>query len=106
MAIVLYSIPSKFDGMIVADDAVMVASSAYDPPQWGPMVRGLRTEQHISQRELARLSQTNRSSLRRFERGVTDGSITYVQRLLYVLGYELDALSLGRRDAGRQSIAA
>lgn len=74
---------------------VKTAEIAVIPPprqrQWGKIVRDIREERGISQRALADLAQVNRSSLRRIEEGKTDGQMETVERILGVLGYELEA---------------
>lgn len=58
---------------------------------WGRIIRDIREERGISQRALAQLAGINRSSLRRIEHGVTGGQIDLIERMLSVLGYELEA---------------
>lgn len=58
---------------------------------WGQLVRDLRTEQGMSQRQLAEEANVHRATLRRMENGATDGHVCDLERLLAVLGYELDA---------------
>lgn len=60
---------------------------------WGCLIRQLREEQHVSQRELAAKAKVNRSTLRRIEEGTARGSIDDMERLFGFLGYELDALT-------------
>ena len=60
---------------------------------WAKMLRDLREERDLSQREVARASGIGRTMLRSIERGTyTYLSIAYVERLLAVYGYELDAI--------------
>jgi transcriptional regulator with XRE-family HTH domain len=60
---------------------------------WGDLIRDLRAEQRISQRQLSRLAQVNRSTLRRIEQGTARGEIAVLERLLSMLGYELEVLA-------------
>lgn len=61
-------------------------------PKWGALIRELRREQRISQRELSRIADVPRSTLRRIERGVTEGSMKTVERIAEALGYEIDLI--------------
>lgn len=60
---------------------------------WGSLVMSLRTEQNISQRQLASGAKVNRSTLRRIEEGSARGDIDTMERLLMYLGYELEAMT-------------
>ena len=62
---------------------------------WGAEVRRIRREQRMSQRRLARLAGVDRSCLLRFENGESRGNIDLIERLLGVLGYELDMMWRG-----------
>jgi transcriptional regulator with XRE-family HTH domain len=70
---------------------------------WGGLIRDLRTERGLSQRQLAFLAQVNRSTLRRIEDGTARGDIDLIERLLRVSGYELEAM---HRDEQRKRLAA
>jgi transcriptional regulator with XRE-family HTH domain len=63
---------------------------------WGGLIRTLRTEKGFSQRQMASLAKVNRSTLRRVEDGLARGDIALIERILSVVGYELEAL---HRDA-------
>lgn len=65
---------------------------------WGKLIIQLRTEQDISQRELATSAKVNRSTLRRIEDGTTGGDIEVVERILAFLGYDLDAVTTTSRS--------
>ncbi len=70
------------------------------PNFWGNLIRQLREERGISQRELARRTGLNRSMLRGLERGTqTYMSIAAVETVLSVFGYELDAFASTDRRA-------
>jgi transcriptional regulator with XRE-family HTH domain len=73
------------------------------PPltKWGVEIRRIRESQGLSQRGLAKLAQVNRSSLRRFETNGIGGTISLIERLADVLGYELDLLCRGFVDGLR-----
>lgn len=60
---------------------------------WGNLILQLRTEQHISQRQLAAGAKVNRSTLRRIEEGRARGDIEIMEKLLNYLGYELEAMT-------------
>lgn len=60
--------------------------------RWGSLVKTVRVEQELSQRQLAEISGVNRNVLRRLECGAGNTSIEVVERLFEVLGYELDAI--------------
>ena len=60
---------------------------------WGSLIQQLRTEQSVSQRQLATGARVNRSTLRRIEDGTARGSIDALERLLAFLGYELEAMT-------------
>ena len=62
------------------------------PTNWGKLFRGIRDDKGVSQRELAELAAVNRSSLRRFEDGLTCGNMDMVEAIAHVLGYELDLI--------------
>lgn len=64
------------------------------PNFWGQLVLKLRIEHKMSQRELADRAKINRTTLRRIEEGQSVGDIDSIERLLGVLGHELDALSV------------
>lgn len=67
---------------------------------WGKLIRDLREEQNVTQRQLASRAAVNRSTLRRIEDGTARGDIDIMERLLSYLGYELEAMSresLGER---------
>lgn len=59
---------------------------------WGALIRQLRFEMRLSQRQLAVSARVNRSTLRRIEEGTARGDIHLIEALLEVLGYELEAL--------------
>jgi len=60
---------------------------------WGRLIRNLRDEQKISQRQLAAKAKVNRSTLRRIEDNEARGDIDIIERLLNFLGYELEAMA-------------
>lgn len=62
------------------------------PNFWGNLIAQLRSEQGISQRQLAAGVHVNRGTLRRIEDGSTTGDIETVEKVLNFLGYELDAM--------------
>lgn len=76
---------------------------------WGELVRTLREEQMLSQRQLAKLAKVNRSTLRRIEDGTARGAIGTIERLLNLMGYEIEAyareslLERMRRTAAAES---
>jgi len=60
---------------------------------WGDLIRTLRLEQRISQRELCRRCQIQSRTLRKYEEGRALPYIDVIERILGVLGFELEALS-------------
>ncbi|MDP1910697.1 MAG: helix-turn-helix transcriptional regulator [Hyphomicrobium sp.] len=62
---------------------------------WGAEIRRIRQDQRMSQRRLARLAGVDRSCLLRFENGESRGNLDLIERLLGVLGYELDMMWRG-----------
>jgi transcriptional regulator with XRE-family HTH domain len=65
---------------------------------WGGLIKELREKQEMSQRHLAEEAKVNRSTLRSIESGETTGDILILERLLQVLGYELDAIKCDAPD--------
>ena len=57
---------------------------------WGTEIRRLRLAHSLSQRRLAHLAGVDRASLARFELGRTRGNLELVEKLVAVLGYEID----------------
>ena len=57
---------------------------------WSIEIKRLRLAQNLSQRRLARLAGVDRASLVRFELGRSRGNLELVEKLVAVLGYELD----------------
>ncbi|NKM86352.1 helix-turn-helix domain-containing protein [Rhizobium laguerreae] len=62
--------------------------------KWGTLIRRLREDHGLSQREFAVAAKVNRSTLRRIEGGETSGEVDVVDRMLELLGYELDAIKV------------
>lgn len=62
---------------------------------WGLEIKRIREQQGLSQRGLAKLAQVNRSSLRRFESCSDSGTLSLLERLADVLGYEMDLMFRG-----------
>jgi transcriptional regulator with XRE-family HTH domain len=59
---------------------------------WCNLVRELRAERGLSQRQAAIAASINRSTLRRLERCRASPKISVLERLLTLYGYELDAV--------------
>ena len=72
---------------------------------WGSLIRALRTKHGVSQRNLARWSGTNRSTLRRMENGTCLGMLDDIEAMLAALGYELDAIPIEQKPLGNQTPA-
>ena len=74
-----------------------VTGIAVPPPMeptenfWGNLIKTVRKERGVTQRQLAAGAKVNRSTLRRIEDGEADGDIRIMERLLDYLEYELDA---------------
>ena len=63
---------------------------------WGDLIKELREEQGLTQRQLATRAGVNRTTLRRIESKRARGDIDVIETLLDFLGYELEAI---HRDA-------
>lgn len=59
---------------------------------WPSLVRELREEAGLSQRELSRRTGVNRSSIRRLENGAARGEVDTLEILLDCLGYEVEVV--------------
>lgn len=60
---------------------------------WGLLIRDLREEQNMSQRELCIRAKVNRMTQRKLEAGQWPHTqFDHVEKVLSVLGYELDAM--------------
>lgn len=73
---------------------------------WGDLIKSLREQRKLSQRQVAQGAKVNRSTLRRIEEGATEGSIDVVERVLAYLGYELDAMTTVSLQERRKQLAA
>lgn len=62
---------------------------------WGAEIRRLRLAHNLSQRRLADLAGVDRASLVRFECGKSRGNLDLVEKLVAVLGYEIDLVWAG-----------
>ncbi|WP_332712634.1 helix-turn-helix domain-containing protein [Pelagibacterium mangrovi] len=62
---------------------------------WGHLIRELREEQNVSQRQLSIQAKINRQTLRKLEDGYRHAQFNHVESCLNVLGYELDAMRKG-----------
>ncbi|PSM16121.1 helix-turn-helix transcriptional regulator [Nitratireductor sp. StC3] len=67
---------------------------------WAKLLEDLRQEHGISQRALCEGANIWRGTYRRFRRGSARLTIAQLERLLGVLGYELDAMMIVGRDKG------
>ena len=61
-----------------------------EPTRWGDVLREIREEQAISQRQLAEMAHINRNALRRFEKNGQGSSMAMIESLARVLGYSFD----------------
>ncbi len=59
---------------------------------WHELVKEIRASKKISQRALATEAAINRSTLRRLEAGDLTIGFSHLEKVLSVLGYELDAI--------------
>ena len=73
---------------------------------WGELIRMLRCEQYVSQRQLAERAGINRATLRRIEDGIVKGDFVVVARSLKLLGYDLEAYCELTRDERLRRAAA
>src|ERR1035437_7022742 len=60
---------------------------------WGKLIRQLRLEQKVSQRELCRKCNIQSRTLRKYEEGKSTPYIDIIERILEALAYELEALN-------------
>lgn len=72
----------------------MHKDATYRDDFWGPLVRELRLAKSISQRQLADDARVSRHTLRAIEEGHTSGTIAVMERLLRLLGHEIEALQI------------
>lgn len=63
---------------------------------WANLVKELRLSSGLSQRQLSEKSDVPRNTLRRIESGKTVPDVVALERILDVMGYDLDAIM---RDA-------
>jgi len=82
--------------VLSGDDGPPVKAAGRGIAFWGELIRELREEQGLTQRQLATLAGVNRTTLRRIENKSARGDIDVIERLLEFLGYELEAI---HRDA-------
>jgi transcriptional regulator with XRE-family HTH domain len=68
---------------------------------WGELIKRLRAEQGVTQRQLASEARVNRATLRGIERGEKPGDMDTMERLLQFLGYEIDAIEV--QNPGRHA---
>ncbi len=59
---------------------------------WGNLIKSLRVERSLTQRQLAIEAKVNRSTLRRIEAGDTSADVVLLERILRTFGYELEAM--------------
>ena len=65
------------------------------PSFWGKLVTELQEEHGISERELSRVTDLNRSTLRKLKRGESQTTrVSNIEKLLDFFGYELRALPI------------
>lgn len=62
---------------------------------WRDLVRSLRIEHDLSQRELAQLAKVPRNTLRKIESGDAVPTVFTIERILAVLGHELEVMKAG-----------
>lgn len=70
---------------------------------WGAMIRTIRLEQGLSQRQLAIGARVNRSTLRRLEEGDARGEIVMIERVLNYMGYEMEVMLEEAVDRRREA---
>jgi transcriptional regulator with XRE-family HTH domain len=70
---------------------------------WSQEIRKLRLEEGMSERELARLANVNRMTLRAIENGRSPIPIDVLERLLAVLGYDLVPIKREISQGGPQA---
>lgn len=62
----------------------------FEQSSWGTMLRSIRADQGISQRQLALMANVSRNALRRMENQTGPVTMDFMERILCALGYELD----------------
>lgn len=62
----------------------------YKPSAWGDMLKTIRTDQGISQRQLAHMAHVNRNALRRMESNSGPVDMDLLERVACALGFEFD----------------
>ena len=72
---------------------------------WGCLIRSLRIEQGITQRQLAVRVGINRTTLRLVENGEWPASVDFLEVVLRHFGYELDAIDTNERTFSREEAA-
>jgi|SRR4051794_10471618 DNA-binding XRE family transcriptional regulator len=63
-------------------------------PSFGKLIRDIRQEAGLSQRELSDMSGVSRGALRKIESSDRDGHIRTIARLVSVMGYEIDLIAV------------
>lgn len=63
---------------------------------WGDLIRAIRVEQRMSMRRLCMMGRINMRTLRHLEGGDAYAYIGLVEKILDILGYELDAFPKGQ----------
>jgi transcriptional regulator with XRE-family HTH domain len=58
--------------------------------RWGDLLRDIREEQGISQRQLAKMAKVNRNALRNAEKGEGPCTMELMEKVMAALGYEFD----------------
>lgn len=58
---------------------------------WGKLIRQLRAEHGVSEREISKRSHVARTTVRKIEAGTGRPTVPQIEALLGVFGYELDA---------------
>jgi DNA-binding XRE family transcriptional regulator len=64
--------------------------SEFASSQWGDLLREIRVEQGISQRQLAEMAGVNRNALRRMEKNEGPCAMELLERVGCALGYSFD----------------
>lgn len=67
---------------------------------WGNLIQTLRKEARMSQRSLGEVVGIDKSTLRRFEIGQSDISVSVLDKLLRFFGYELEAIKMDSGSGG------
>lgn len=65
-----------------------------NPYKWGPIIKELRGQSGLSQRQLSAITGVDRAIIRRIENGISPGNMDVMETIALSLGYEFELLML------------